>query len=50
MMDRMKPLTTSPELLEKLYACRYVWERMTDSEREEMIRLQTESWLRQDME
>lgn len=50
MMDRMKPLATDPELLKKLAECKAVWDSMTNEQRAETLRLQAESWTRQDMD
>jgi hypothetical protein len=47
---RMKPLQTRPELLKALEDAKLVWERMTDQEKEAMLRKQRESWTRQNMD
>jgi hypothetical protein len=49
-MDRMKPLATNPELLKKLVDCKTIWASMTNEQRAVMLRLQSESWVRQDMD
>lgn len=47
---RMKPLRTDPKLLKALADSKEVWARMTDDEKEAMLRKQRESWTRQDMD
>lgn len=47
---KSKPITTNPELLSKLQACKEIWNNMTSDEKEEVLRKQRESWSRQDMD
>jgi hypothetical protein len=49
-MNDERPLATDPELLKKLSECKTIWQRMTSEERAETLRLQAESWSRQDMD
>jgi hypothetical protein len=46
----IKPLRTDPKLLKALADSKAAWGRMTDDEREAMLRKQRESWTRQDMD
>lgn len=50
MVLRMKPLKTRPELLKALEDSKAAWEKMTDDEKEAMLREQQKSWARQDMD
>ena len=50
MILRMKPLKTHPKLLEALERSKDAWEKMTDEEKEAMLREQQKSWARQDMD
>lgn len=50
MVLRMKPIRTDPKLLRALADSKAAWERMTDDEKEAMLRKQRESWTRQDMD
>lgn len=47
---RMKPLRTDPKLLKALSDSKVLWDKMTDDEKEAMLRKQRESWCRQDMD
>jgi hypothetical protein len=47
---RMKPLKTRPELLKAIQQSKETWEKMTDDEKEAMLREQQKSWARQDMD
>lgn len=47
---RMKPLPERPELIKALEEAKAAWEKMTDEEKEAMLRKQRESWTRQDMD
>lgn len=50
MIQRMKPLADHPELTRALAETKVAWEKMTDDEKEAMLRKQRESWARQDMD
>jgi hypothetical protein len=47
---RMKPLKTRPELLKALQDSKDAWAKMTDDEKEALLREQQKSWARQDMD
>lgn len=47
---RMKPLKTRPGLLKALQDSKDAWAKMTDDEKEAMLREQQKSWTRQDMD
>lgn len=50
MVLRMKPLRTDPKLLALLAESMAAWDKMTDDEKEKMLREQQKSWARQDMD
>ena len=50
MAPRMKPLSSHPELLKALDDAKSAWAKMTNDEKEAMLREQQKSWTRQDMD
>jgi hypothetical protein len=47
---RMKPLRPNPALEKAIADSRAIWARMSDDEKEAMLREQQKSWARQDMD
>jgi len=49
-MFDLQSLKTDPVLLKKIEECRHIWNNMTTEQRQESLKLQAESWVRQDMD